>query len=72
MHKITTTERIKSKRFKYPYTLDTAMIVGGRRNNEEQEGLQALRQCPDCSSEEIGFSYDAEEHFCKKCGLVLE
>lgn len=28
------------------------------------------KKCPDCGSEDIG--YDNGEHFCKKCGLVLD
>ncbi len=38
----------------------------------EEQVMQKLRQCTDCGSDDIGFSYDQDEHFCKKCGLVLD
>lgn len=39
---------------------------------EVEKKFEKLTQCPDCKAEDIGYSFDQDEHFCRKCGLVLD
>ncbi|MBS3131072.1 hypothetical protein J4212_01450 [Candidatus Woesearchaeota archaeon] len=37
---------------------------------EAVEGEDALKKCPDCGSDKV--EYKNGEHYCGKCGLVLD
>ena len=45
------------------------MAYGGK-SLESLKQEDKLKVCPDCGSDDI--EYDKGEHFCRKCGLVMD
>jgi len=41
-----------------------------QRSMDKLKQEEKIKKCPDCGSEDLGFSEG--ERFCKKCGLVLD
>jgi hypothetical protein len=37
-----------------------------------EKKMEKILKCPDCGAEGDDIGYENEEHFCKKCGAVIE
>ncbi|PIZ49572.1 hypothetical protein COY28_06180, partial [Candidatus Woesearchaeota archaeon CG_4_10_14_0_2_um_filter_57_5] len=40
--------------------------------DEEERKHEKVLKCPDCGAEDDDIGYDDGEHYCKKCGAIIE
>ena len=42
-----------------------------RGRQEEREGIERVKECPECHSKNLVWDYERAELFCGDCGLVI-
>jgi len=47
-------------------------LIDRYSKDEEERKHEKVLKCPDCGAEDDDIGYDDGEHYCKKCGAIIE